>query len=44
MRALASIGVENMDDVEKAGVDHLLTLHGVGPKAIQILGAALERD
>lgn len=40
-RALAAAGVENLDDVEKAGIDNLATLHGVGPKAVRLLRAAL---
>jgi predicted flap endonuclease-1-like 5' DNA nuclease len=40
--ALDEAGARNLDDVEKAGLDHLATLHGVGPKAIRVLKAALE--
>ncbi|MCR2763545.1 DNA-binding protein [Microbacterium sp. zg.B48] len=41
-RALAEAGVENLDDVEKVGIGYLATLHGVGPKAVRLLDAALE--
>jgi hypothetical protein len=41
-RALDDAGVRDLDDVQKAGLDHLATLHGVGPKAITLLRAALE--
>ncbi|TFV81797.1 DNA-binding protein [Microbacterium sp. dk485] len=40
-RALAEARVEDLDDVEKAGIDYLATLHGVGPKAVRLLLAAL---
>jgi len=42
-RALAAAGVRNLEDVEDAGLDHLATLHGVGPKAIRVLRAELEK-
>ena len=42
-RALALAGVRNLEDVENIGLDNLETLHGVGPKAIQVLRAALRR-
>ncbi|KAA9134871.1 DNA-binding protein [Microbacterium caowuchunii] len=42
IRALAAAGVLNLDDVMRVGVTHLETLHGVGPKAIQLLTAALD--
>jgi hypothetical protein len=41
-RALNEAGVRDLDGVKKAGLDHLATLHGVGPKAIRVLKAALE--
>ena len=41
-RALDEVGVRDLDDVKKAGLDYLATLHGVGPKAIRVLRAALE--
>lgn len=41
-RALDEAGVRDLDEVKKAGLDHLATLHGVGPKAIRLLKAALE--
>lgn len=42
-RALAEAGVLNLDDAERVGLDHLAALHGVGPKAIRLLKAALEQ-
>ncbi|MET0713754.1 MAG: helix-hairpin-helix domain-containing protein [Mycetocola sp.] len=42
-RALDEAGVRDLDDVKQAGLDHLATLHGVGPKAISLLRAALEQ-
>jgi len=42
-RALAAAGVLNLDDVEKAGLDYLATLHGVGPKAISLLRAEFQK-
>lgn len=42
-RALAEAGLLTLDDVERFGLDHLATLHGVGPKAIRILQAALDQ-
>ena len=41
-RALAAAGVLSLDDVKIADLDRLVTLHGMGPKAIRILRAALE--
>jgi len=41
-RALDEAGVRDLDDVKQAGLDHVATLHGVGPKAIRALRAALE--
>lgn len=41
-RALDEAGVRDLDDVKNAGLDQLATLHGVGPKAISVLRAALE--
>jgi len=42
-RALAEAGVWDLNDVETVGLDHLATLHGVGPKAIRLLRAELEK-
>ena len=42
-RALAEAGVLNVEDAEKVGLDRLATLHGVGPKAMRLLRAAIER-
>ncbi|WP_085487344.1 helix-hairpin-helix domain-containing protein [Agreia pratensis] len=41
-RALAEVGVRNLDDLENADLAFLATLHGVGPKAIAVLRAELE--
>jgi hypothetical protein len=41
-RALEEVGVRDLDDVRRVGLEHLATLHGVGPKAIEVLRAALE--
>jgi hypothetical protein len=41
-RALGEVGVQNLDDVKRIGLDHLATLHGVGPKAIRVLKTSLE--
>jgi hypothetical protein len=41
-RALDEAGVRDLNDVIKVGLDRLATLHGVGPKAIEVLRAALE--
>lgn len=43
VRALAEAGARTLDDVERIGLDHLAALHGVGPKAIRLLRAALEQ-
>ncbi|GEK23469.1 helix-hairpin-helix domain-containing protein [Cellulomonas xylanilytica] len=40
-RALALVGITTLDDVRDADLDALLALHGVGPKAIQVLREAL---
>jgi predicted flap endonuclease-1-like 5' DNA nuclease len=42
-RALAEAGVFTVEDAEEAGLDQLATLHGVGPKAIRLLRAELEK-
>ena len=42
-RALSEAGVRNFEDVEHAGLDQLATLHGVGPKAIQLSRAELAK-
>jgi len=42
-RALADVAVLNLQDVENAGLDYLASLHGVGPKAIRLLRAELEK-
>ncbi|MBX3208413.1 MAG: DNA-binding protein [Labilithrix sp.] len=40
-RALAAIGVVRLEQVTRFTEDELLELHGVGPRAIRILGEAL---
>lgn len=42
-RALASIGVHDLKGVTKHSKNHLSELHGVGPKALGILEAALKK-
>ncbi|WP_437631585.1 DNA-binding protein [Sorangium sp. So ce854] len=41
-RALASVGVSRLDQVTRFTEAQLMALHGVGPKAIGIIKAALE--
>ena len=41
-RALAVIGVTRLSDVARLTERELLALHGVGPKAVRLLRAALE--
>jgi hypothetical protein len=40
-RALALEGITTLDDVRGVGLDELLRLHGVGPKAVRLLREAL---
>ncbi|MCR2826262.1 helix-hairpin-helix domain-containing protein [Microbacterium sp. zg.Y909] len=40
-RALAQAQIRTMDDVRRVGLDHIATLHGVGPKAVELLREAL---
>ncbi len=42
LRALATAGYTRLDQLAKVQEDDLLKLHGVGPKAIRVLRAALE--
>ena len=42
LRALAAAGIKSLEDVARANEDDLLALHGVGPRAIRILKAALK--
>jgi hypothetical protein len=42
LRALAAAGITSLEDVARANKDDLLALHGVGPKAIRVLEAALK--
>lgn len=43
-KALGEIGVRDLNDVRRVGLDNLVTLHGVGPKAIHTPRAALEEE
>ncbi|MDL5350929.1 DNA-binding protein [Microbacterium sp. zg-YB36] len=40
-RALENAQIRTMDDVRRIGLERIATLHGVGPKAIQLLRDAL---
>ena len=42
LRALAAAGINSLEDVARTNDADLLALHGVGPKAIAILRAALK--
>jgi hypothetical protein len=44
LRALASVGVSRLDQVSRLTEDELLALHGMGPKALGIIKAALRRQ
>lgn len=41
-RALASVGISRLDQVARLTETQLLALHGVGPKALGVIKAALE--
>jgi len=41
LRALASAGISRLDQLTKLTESELLALHGMGPKAIGIIKAAL---
>ncbi|WP_437923195.1 helix-hairpin-helix domain-containing protein [Sorangium sp. So ce291] len=41
-RALASVGISRLDQVARLTEAELLALHGVGPKAVGVIKAALE--
>jgi len=41
LRALASVGITRLDQVTRFTETELLALHGMGPKAIGIIKAAL---
>ncbi|WP_081427086.1 DNA-binding protein [Sorangium cellulosum] len=43
-RALAAAGVSRLDDVARLTEAQLMGLHGVGPKAIGVIKAALEAE
>lgn len=40
-RALASAGIENLEDLQQIPQAELAQLHGMGPKALRILSEAL---
>ncbi|NRG43128.1 helix-hairpin-helix domain-containing protein [Rathayibacter sp. VKM Ac-2835] len=40
-RALDEAGVRDVDAVRRVGLDHLASLHGVGPKTLRLLRHAL---
>jgi predicted flap endonuclease-1-like 5' DNA nuclease len=40
-RAIASLGVTRLDQVTRFTEDQLMALHGMGPKAMRIIKAAL---
>lgn len=44
LRALASAGVSRLDQVARFTEAQLMALHGVGPKAIGVIKAALEAE
>lgn len=39
--ALLDIGVTTLEEVARMSEDELLALHGVGPRAVRLLGEAL---
>jgi hypothetical protein len=39
--ALAAAGIRTLEDLDGVDLDGLLELHGVGPKAVRMLRAAL---
>ena len=41
-RALEAAGIKNLTDFTKVSEEELLKLHGMGPKALRIIAAALE--
>jgi hypothetical protein len=44
LRALAAAGIQRLDHFTRMTKESLLELHGVGPKAITIISAALRKD
>lgn len=40
-RALAGVGIENLRDFARFSETEILALHGMGPKAMRIIGEAL---
>lgn len=43
-RALRGVGITNLEEVAKKTEKELLSLHGVGPNAIRILKAEMEKN
>jgi hypothetical protein len=41
LRALSNVGIKKLADLKKYTAEELLDLHGMGPKALEILKAAL---
>ena len=41
-RALEAAGIKNLTDFTKVSEEELLKLHGMGPKALRIIAAAME--
>lgn len=42
LRALAAVGVRSVGDLQQWSESNLAALHGMGPKALAVLRAALE--
>ncbi|MGO9339963.1 MAG: hypothetical protein ACLPH3_02625 [Terracidiphilus sp.] len=42
IRALASAGYTRLDQLDRVSEKHLSTLHGMGPKALRLIGEALK--
>ncbi len=42
LRALEAAGIKNLIDLTRVSEEELLRLHGMGPKAVRIIAAALE--
>jgi predicted RecB family nuclease len=43
-RALQEAGIHSLDDLNAVDLNQLANSHGVGPKAVQLLRAALDRS
>ena len=44
LRALAAAGIKQLDHFTRVTEDRLLKLHGMGPKALDIINAALKKN